>query len=233
MKHFQLLFILLFCLFLNCQKENQNQILSNQNKVELESDSNKKLQESVQSREIVILKPQPFTKDFLKIDEVEINGHQLIISENEFNTMYPTKKDSVKTELWECGSPFEWIDKDWMIKTYGQRNSESGTFEKFDGKITSIYTNNAEFNTNKHIVLFNTASTDKNSFRIKSNNILLDQNTTIDEFQKLFPNLKKEILDHKKELRFRISSGFEMEDSFLFYFKNGKLHKFELWWLLC
>lgn len=120
-----------------------------------------------------------------------------------------------------------------MIKTYGKQNSDSGTFERFDGKITSMYTNNAEFNSNKHIVLFNSAIAHKNSFQIKSHHIVLNQNTTIEEFQKLFPKLEKETTDQKNLSRFRISVNKDGGDAFLFYFKDGKLDEFLLWWLLC
>lgn len=230
MKQKIILALTLFITLLNCQKKNDSNSLANETKVEL--DSNIKPKDSIESPEIVSVKPKPYTKEFLKIEDAEINGHKIILSQNEFDKIYP-KKDSLKTALWECGSPFEWLDEDWMIKTYGKQNSNSGTFERFDGKITSLYTNNAEFNSNKHIVLFNSAVAHKNSFQIKSHHILLNQDTTIEEFQKLFPKLEKEITDQKNVSRFRISVDKNVDDAFLFYFKDGKLDEFVLWWLLC
>lgn len=230
MKYFKLFFLSFFLILLNCQKRDDKSITINETKVK--SDSNVKLKDSIKSPEIVSVKPRSYTKEFLKIEDAEINGHKIILSQNEFDKIYP-QKDSVKTDLWECGSPFEWLDDDWMTKTYGKRNSDSGTFERFDGKITSTYTNNAEFNSNKHIVLFNSADAHKNSFQIKSHHILLNQDTTIEEFQKLFPKLKKEVTDQKNVSRFRISVNKDSDDAFLFYFKDGKLDQFVLWWLLC
>jgi hypothetical protein len=230
MKHFKFFLLSLFFVFYNCQKKDDKSTVMNENKIE--SHSNTASKNPTESHEITSLKSLPYTKDFLKIEDAEINGHKIIVSQNEFDKIYP-KKDSVKTELWECGSPFEWLDEDWMTRTYGKQNSDSGTIERFDGKITSMYTNNAEFNSNKHIVLFNSANAHKNSFQIKSHHILLNQDTTIEEFQKLFPKLKKEVTDQKNVSRFRISVNKDGDDAFLFYFKDGKLDQFVLWWLLC
>lgn len=229
MKNIKLFPVLLLFIFLNCEKKGDKSIIINHTKSK--SDSDKSLTDSLNSQSISA-KSTSYTQDFLKFEDIEINGHQIILSQHEFDKFYP-EKDSVKTDLWECGNPFEWLDENWMIKTYGKQNSDSGTFERFDGKITSVFTNSAEFNSNKHIVLFNNADADKNYFKIKSNNILLNKNTAIEEFQKLFPTLKKEVTDQKNVVRFRISVNKDMDDAFLFYFKNGKLDKFVLWWLLC
>lgn len=230
MKQKIILALALFITLLNCQKKDDNNLIANE--ITIKSDSNVRSKDSIESPNTVSVKPQPYTKEFLKIEDAEINGHKIILSQNEFDKIYP-KKDSVKTDLWECGSPFEWLDENWMIKTYGKQNSDSGTFERFDGKITSMYTNKAEFNSNKHIVLFNSANAHKNSFQIKSHHIILNQDTTIEEFQKLFPKLEKEITDQKNVSRFRISVDKDVDDAFLFYFKDGKLDEFLLWWLLC
>jgi hypothetical protein len=229
--------IKLFCLLtlfvlLNCQKKNDKSSVITENLIKSKTDSRVKPNNNTELKEITLPKSQAFTKDFLEIEDAEINGHQIVLSLAEFDRLYPTK-DSLKTDVWECGSPFEWLDENWMIKTYGRKNSQSGTFERFDGKISSVYTHSAEFNSNKHIVLFNTADAAKNNFEIKSHHILLNQNTTIEEFQKLFPQLKKEITDQKNVFRFRISVGKDRDDAFLFYFKDGKLEEFVLWWLLC
>lgn len=228
MKHFKLLLLSIFFIIVNCEKKDHSPVIIKENPVESALDLKSK--DTTAFHEKASLLPQPFKGDFLKIENVEINDHQIILSHNEFDTLYP-RIDSVKTEIWECGSPFDWLDQDWMIKTYGKRNS--GTFERFDGKITSLYTNSTEFNTNQHVFLFNTAIADRNNFKIISNNIVLDQNTTIEKFRHLFPKLKKETTDEKNEFRFRISTGTDGEDSFLFYFKNGRLSRFTLWWLLC
>jgi hypothetical protein len=40
-------------------------------------------------------------------------------------------------------------------------------------------------------------------------------------------------LDEKNEVRFRLLLDKNNEDAFLFYFKDGKLDSFTLWWVLC
>lgn len=173
-----------------------------------------------------------YTSKSINIENALINGHKVILSKTEFDAIYP-KNDSVKTTLWECGNPFEWLDKEWMIKKYGPENKEKGTFERFNSEITTIYLNKIEYNTNNHLVLFDRASAENNSFKIISQNITLDRNTTLEGFKKIFPNAEIEKLANKNEVRARFSLGEKRDDAFLFYFKNGKLNYFTLWWLLC
>ncbi|MFC3159858.1 hypothetical protein ACFOEQ_16420 [Chryseobacterium arachidis] len=172
------------------------------------------------------ISPSPFTDDHLALENVLVNGNDIILSKAKFGKIYP-KHDSVKTELWECGSAFDWLDKEWMEKTYGK------DLVNFDGKITTFYVNHAEFNSDNHIILFSQAQADKNDFEIKSHHITLNKNTTINKFQKLFPKLKKDETDQKNVVSFRIPVAKDGEDSFIFYFKDGKLESFYLWWLLC
>lgn len=169
---------------------------------------------------------------FIEIKNVLVNGHKVILFKNEFDALYP-KNDSIKTTLWECGSPFEWLDKEWMVKTYGVKNKEKGTFERFNGEITTIYGEKNEFSTNNHIVLFDMASAENNTFKIVSHNITLDRNTTLEEFKKVFPNTEIENLENKSEAWARFNLGKEKDEAFRFCFKNGKLNYFTLWWLLC
>jgi len=175
---------------------------------------------------------KPYLSAFLKIEDALMNDNKIILEKKIFDELYP-KRDSVKTEIWECGNPFNWLDDKWMIKTYGKYDRERDTFGDFDGKLTSIFTKNARFDTNNHIVLFNGALSKGNNLKIKSHQIVLDENTTLEEFQRFFPNLKKEELEHKNEYRFRIGIEKNNDDAFLFYFENGKLKSFNLWWLLC
>ena len=168
----------------------------------------------------------------MAIKNATVNHHPIILDQKEFEKIYK-KIDSTSTTLWECGNPFDWLDKDWMRKKYGSENKDKGTFENFDGKITTIYSKEIEFNTNNHIVLFNTAFAKKNSFQIPSHHINLDQNTTLEEFKTIFHNLELEKLENPNEVRFRMYLSHSSDDAFLFYFKNGKLNYFTLWWLLC
>lgn len=175
-------------------------------------------------------KPQNYPITFLKIEDVLLNNKKLLLDKNHFEKIY-NKIDSTKTSLWECGNPLTYLDKEWMVKTYGKEIN--GEFEKYDGNITSIYTNGIKFITNNHAVLFDTAEANKNTFTVISRNIVLDNNTSIEDFQKLFPNLEKEKMDDPNTFRFRISTQKDYDDAFLFYFKDGKLEYITLWFLLC
>jgi len=173
-----------------------------------------------------------YLDNYLKIENALVNNNTIILGKKMFDELYP-KRDSVNAEIWECGNPFNWLDDKWMTKTYGKYDQDRDTFGDFDGKLTSIFTQNARFDTNNHIVLFNSALSKGNEFKIKSHQIVLNENTTLEEFQRFFPNLKKEELEHKNECRFRMGIEKDSDDAFLFYFENGKLKSFNLWWLLC
>ena len=173
-----------------------------------------------------------YSSKYLKLENASVNHHKIILSPKEFHKIY-TKIDSTKTELWECGNPFDWLDKDWMTTKYGSVNGDIGSYKNFDGKITTFFSKEIEFDTNNHIVLFNSASAKKNSFQIPSHQINLDSNTTIEEFRKIFPDAELEKLEKPNEFRFRFYLDHKVDDAFLFYFKNGKLDYFTLWWLLC
>lgn len=173
-----------------------------------------------------------YNSKYIDTDNALVNGHKIILLKKEYDAFYK-KNDSTETQLWECGSPFEWLDEAWMIKTYGPINKENGTFENFNGEITTFYTNDATFDTNKHIVLFNQANAKTNSFTIISQNITLDSNTTLESFKKIFPNVEIEKTEIDNECRARFYLSNDSEAAFLFYFKNQKLNYFQLWWLLC
>ncbi len=214
---------LIFLFLLNCKKETDNTVKKTNDSSEQVNFKKDSLKTNNISNKI---SPIPFTEDDLALENVLVNGNDIALPKVKFEKIYP-KHDSVKTELWECGSAFEWLDKEWLEKTYGKDLAD------FDGKITTFYVNHAEFNSDNHIVLFNNAQADKNDFVIKTHHITLNKNTTINEFQKLFPKLKKEETDQKDVVSFRIPVSKNVEDSFIFYFKDGKLESFYLWWLLC
>ncbi|MCL9805231.1 hypothetical protein NAT51_06850 [Flavobacterium amniphilum] len=187
-------------------------------------------QETVVEEKPVEVGSKTYSLAFLTMEDVLLNGNKILLDKTDFEKIY-RKADSTRTDLWECGNPLDFLDEEWMTKTYGKR--ESGAFEKFDGSITSIYTHNVQFITNNHVVLFDTAQADKNMFKIISANIILDKHTTIENFRKLFPKLEKEETDDPTLFRFRIPTGKDHDDAFLFYFKNGKLDFTTLWFLLC
>lgn len=50
-----------------------------------------------------------FQSKYLAVDDFLVNGNKMIQSKTEF---YSDRKkiDSTSSELWECGSPFDWLD---------------------------------------------------------------------------------------------------------------------------
>lgn len=221
MKNFILPLLLLA--LISCNKsDSKSEIDTSNKKIELkETSTPKKLAEK---------KPQDTPITFLKMDDVLLNNKKLLLNKNDFEKIY-TKIDSTKTDLWECGNPLTFLDKEWMVKTYGKEIN--GEFEKYDGKITTIYSNGIQFITNNHVVLFDTANAKQNTFTIISRDIILDNIVSIEHFQKLFPNLEKEKTEEPTVFRFRISTEKDSDDAFLFYFKVGKLEHITLWFLLC
>jgi hypothetical protein len=125
--------------------------------------------------------PKVFTDDFLKIENVQVNGNDIVLSQEQFQKLY-SKHDSLKNEPWDCGSPFEWLDKTWMEKTYGK------DLLNFDGKITTFYTNNAEFISNNHKVIFSSAKSGNNRFEIRSHHIILTNKPLLKISKSYFPN---------------------------------------------
>ncbi|WP_310555407.1 hypothetical protein [Flavobacterium sp.] len=173
-----------------------------------------------------------YNSKYIDFENVLINNHKVILSKSDFESIH-NKIDSTKTMIWECGSPFEWLDEEWMIKTYGNKTEESGAFDTFNGEITTLFGKDIEFNTNNNIVLFDKAFAKNNSFEIISHRIKLNKNTSLEDFKKMFPNSEMEILEERNEVRFRFYLNDKADDAFLFYFKKGKLNYFTLWWLLC
>ncbi|MBV6879860.1 CHAP domain-containing protein [Epilithonimonas ginsengisoli] len=176
--------------------------------------------------------PNIFSSKYLEIKDALVDSNNLILSKVGFEKLSKLKTDSTKTDLWECGNPFEWLDRPWMEKTYGKYNEKAGNFSNFNGEITTIYKKGIEYSTNKHIVLFDWAEAESHTFSIPSHHIILDKSTTLKDFRKLFPQLEAEQMSNK-DVRFRIPIDKDSDDAFLFYFEDGKLQNFSLWWLLC
>ncbi|QXU43643.1 hypothetical protein [Pedobacter sp. D749] len=219
-------FIVFAIMFISCRNEGKPK-----------SEPKNERQTAIQGQPVLLKrretkKPIVYKERYMSIKDVLINGHHMILSRPKFNSLYK-KIDSSKTELWECGDPFEWLDEKWMKATYGDKSEKSGTFEKYEGNVTTLFAQNIEFNTNNHIVLINTAFAKSNSFEIPKHQIVLNQNTSIEDFRKTFPLAKMEKLEDPDEVRFRFYLEAPADDAFLFYFKNGKLNYLKLWWLLC
>ncbi len=216
--------ILAFLSCISCKKNQAENVIPPTYKILLDSSANNK---SISSTGI-----STYDSKIIAIENLLINGNKIILPIEEFKSIY-TKIDSTKTKIWECGSPFEWLDEQWMTATYGKQNEEVGTFENFNGEITTLYSKNIEHNTNNHIVLFNKALAENNTFEIISHKIRIDKSTTLENFKKQFPNCEIEKLENPNESRIRFSVENKLDDAFLFYFKDGKLDYLTLWWLLC
>ena len=176
--------------------------------------------------------PVIYQSRYLAIENVTLNGHHLFLDQKEFERFYP-KIDSVETSLRECGHPLEWLDEKWMTKTYGAKDENVGTFARFDGMITRFSSRGLDFDSNKHKVIFDSGKSKENTFTILSHNIFLDENTTVAEFAGLFPKIEMDQTDEPDTVIFRIYLDQESEAAFYFYFTDGQLDNYQLWWLLC
>lgn len=223
----KLFYFSVFLSMMSCQKDNP--ILEPKNTL-----SSKKTTERASKVEEIVVpeKIKVYQSKFLAIENVLLNDHKIILAQQEFTNLYP-KFDSVRTTLRECGHPLEWLDEKWMIKTYGEKDENVGTFARFDGKITRFSSGGLDFDSNNHLVIFDSGKAKGNTFQIISNQIILNENTTISEFKKLFPKIEMEETDEKNKVRFRLNVAEKLDEAFLFYFKDGKLEYYTLWWLLC
>lgn len=173
-----------------------------------------------------------YLADSLPLTAILLNGHKPIMSYSSFQKYYP-KPDSTNKTLWECGSPFDSLDKNWMVTTYGPYDAQAGTFKNYDSQVTTIYVNGSAYATNGHITLLIKADAKRNAVLIPSHQIALSSHTSIATFNKLFPKTHPEKTDDKSIVRYRIPLKHKYDDAFLFYFKDGKFDHIELWYLLC
>lgn len=176
--------------------------------------------------------PHPYLLDSLPLNTILINGNSPQLTIHQFYKIYP-RQSNVKKSVWECGSPFDSIDRDWMIKTYGPYDQQHGTFKNYDGQITTMSVNTAEYATNGHMVLLVNAASASNTVIIPSHRIKLNSQTKTAEFEKLFPNVRPEQTGDTSVVRYRIPIKHDYDDAFLFYFKDGKFDHIDLWFLLC
>ena len=176
--------------------------------------------------------PPQYDYDTLNLEGALVNGHRIVLPQKAFEKIYGTL-DSAKTDLWECGSPFGYLDAAWMAKTYGSYDTLKGDYKTFDGYFTTLFTHKASFASNGHIVLFDKANANGNIFSLPAAHIVLDKNTTIESFERAFPKPKRELMEGPQHFRYRLPIGAQMEDAFLFEFRKGWLYSFWLWWLLC
>ena len=175
-----------------------------------------------------------YYSNVLEIEDLLINNHKLILPKSEFDLLYGTTIDSTRADIWECENQFLWFDEAWMIKTYDiDIDAEEIDFTRFKGKTTTLFSKGRVFHTNNHIVLLERVPAKNNQIRILSQQIVLDQNTTIATFRKKFPDVEPEKRNDSDGPVFRIFIDNDRVDAFLFYFKNGKLDYVTLWFEFC
>lgn len=200
----------------NTDKNNKDK---NQNTVDTVSKSQKTVQ------------PVAYTLDTLSINDVTFNNQKVLIPNTEFNQYF--KVDSSKSDVWECGDPFTYLDKEWMEKTYGKFDPNKGTYKNFDGKITTFFVGNTQFSSNNNKVLFGESKAKGNKLSITNNSITLDENTTLEDFKKIFPKATIDPAEEPGEQVARISADKIGGDFWIFNFKNSKLNFYTLFWDLC
>lgn len=169
--------------------------------------------------------------DTLSINDVTFNNQKVFLSNTEFKQYF--KVDSSKTDIWDCGDPFTYLDKEWMEKTYGKYDPNKGTYTNFDGKITTFFVGNTQFSSNNNKVLFVESKAKGNKFAIGNNNITLDENITTEDFKKIFPNAAIGPLEEPGVEGVRIPVDRNGADAWVFTFKNHKLYSYILFWDLC
>jgi hypothetical protein len=109
-----------------------------------------------------------------------VNGNDIVLSQEQFQNfiqnMILLKVNHGTAEALLNGL----IKRGW--KTYGK------DLLNFDGKITTFYTNNAEFISNNHKVIFSSAKSGNNRFEIKSHHIILTRKPPLKISKSYFPN---------------------------------------------
>lgn len=153
-----------------------------------------------------------------------MNYHKIILSQQEFSTVYP-KYDSTRTTFRECGHPLEWLDEKWMVKKYGEKDEYVRTFARLDRKIPRFSIKGFDFDSNNHLVIIDSGKAEANTFKVISDQFVLDENTNVFAFKKLFPNVEMEETDEKNKVRFRLPIAENFEAAFLFYrWRIRRLH---------
>lgn len=155
--------------------------------------------------------PQP---DTLSLNNTSFDKHSLFQSRKEVRD----KIDSTVYKIWECGNPFEWMDE-----------------EADNDSIYHLYQDGKEYITNGSHILLYKAYFKNHRLLIKNKNVILSESTTLEQFKVLFPTSFTH-WKHKSNEYDKLQVSFNQEvseDGWRFYFKNGYLYKFELYWWIC
>ncbi len=159
--------------------------------------------------------------DTLSIESVKFNKKNMLFSLADLDSK---KIDSISYDLWACGNPFEWMDEKYPADS-----------------LRDIHIKGSRYITNENSVLLMSSIIKNNELKFH-NNIRINEFTTIDNFKKIFPRSYKTFIRAKKlnpenyvEYDYINIVFFKEQpsDHWIFYFKDGLLIKFELYWWLC
>ncbi len=194
------------------------------------SDQNQKVQEvPVQDTvEQQAYNTTAYPSEQIDYSKILINGHSYKISQKDFDQQYPALDSSI-VYPWECGDPFFTEDFEYLEKNYGPYDNEVGTFAK-EYDVKTFFTQGLEFISDGNKVIFQQANKHI-IFEIPEYHIRITEQTTEEEFKKLFPKMTAS--NSGDELIYSLMTDQQMESSFYFIFKKGKLYSINLWWLLC
>ena len=104
-----------------------------------------------------------------------------------------------------------------MVKEYGEKDEYVRTFARLDGKITRFSIKGFDFDSNNHLVIIDSGKAEANTFKVISNHFVLDENTTVFAFKKLFPNVEMQETDEKNKVRFRLPIAENFEAIFILF----------------
>lgn len=161
--------------------------------------------------------------DTLALESVTLNGNPLFQDYKIFMKQYAV--DSTVQREWECGSPFDFMDSEYTMEYEAEL-------------VTHCYSGNLEFITNNNKVLPLRFLIKGNILHLKDKAVSIDENTTLNDIQMLFPKLDKDmdyIIDEENnQIIVRVPYSENSDDGdWIFTFRNNKLYDVELWWLLC
>ncbi|MFZ5551793.1 MAG: hypothetical protein ACOZCO_01660 [Bacteroidota bacterium] len=152
-------------------------------------------------------------------ENASLNGKPFLLTQKKF--FDPEKPDSKQTEEYGCGSPFDWLDKEYAHDS-----------------ITVYQCGNRKYISNGNMYLLTEFEMSGNELYLDNGKIKLNESTTSEDFANYFlkpveiaERESKVNPDGDAEVRLYFKCNFD--DHWIFVFKNGKLFSVKLWWLLC
>ncbi|RYD79839.1 MAG: hypothetical protein EOP53_09015 [Sphingobacteriales bacterium] len=149
--------------------------------------------------------------DFLKWENVKINGEIPLITNPSIVRKTLGKPDSISTKMAECGSFFQHDYK-------------------------KLYTKGIEFEAAADSLVFRSIDFRKSDVFLGTANFKLDKNTTTEDLQKYFPNsfnqkFEREIygVGFVKIMHLNINDDYLGEENWTLFFDDKKLIRIEYW----